>query len=91
MTTHGKASVKVPEGKLVKLKAEVGDRLKNVNITGDFFLQPPEALEELENALEGMESDIDEEKVLERLEKVDAQTIGFDRKHIVEALRKVVE
>jgi lipoate-protein ligase A len=56
---------KVPEGKLVRLRAQLdGDKLCSVTITGDFFLYPEERIAELEKALAG-----------KRLEKVTLQKI----------------
>ncbi|MFC7045413.1 hypothetical protein ACFQH6_08350 [Halobacteriaceae archaeon GCM10025711] len=46
------ASVKVPDGKLVSVRATVDDRFQDVQIRGDFFLEPPEALADLEAAVE---------------------------------------
>ena len=47
---HGE--YKVPGGKLVVADLEVRDgRLADVRISGDFFLEPPEALEAINNGL----------------------------------------
>ncbi len=86
----GEASVKVPEGKLVKLEVDYGDKVEDISITGDFFLEPPEALEEFERALEGLKTDFSRDEVVEELEAVDARTIGFSRKDIAEALKEAV-
>ncbi len=91
MAKHGKASVKVPGGKLVRVDVDFSDRLEEINITGDFFLEPPEALEEFEEALIGLDTNFSESDIIERLEKIDAQTIGFEKRHIAEALTKVIE
>ncbi len=85
----GKASVKVPGGKLVQVEAEYSDVFQDVSITGDFFLEPPEALEDIETAVEGTEVGAEAELV-ERLESLDVKMIGFEPSHIVEALREVV-
>ncbi len=56
----GKAQTKVEGGKLVKvqLRSE-GDKIKEVRITGDFFLHPEELIDELEKTLEGLMIDED--------------------------------
>lgn len=56
---HGE--YKVPGGKLVvvDLRVEQG-RLKDVQLSGDFFLEPPEALDAMNAALEGMSAQADE-------------------------------
>lgn len=52
---HGE--YKVHGGKLVVADLEVRDgRLSDVRISGDFFLEPPEALDDLRAALEGMDA-----------------------------------
>jgi lipoate-protein ligase A len=49
---HGE--FKVPRGKLVVADLEVdGDRLRDVRITGDFFIYPEEALGAITESLEG--------------------------------------
>ena len=46
---------KVPGGKLVAVELEVADgRLANVHLSGDFFLEPDEALGVLSRALDGL-------------------------------------
>ena len=82
----GEASVKIPEGKMVKVKTEDG----KVNITGDFFLQPPEALPVIEEKL----SELDQ-KTREAAEKaiktVDAELIGFSPQHIAQAYMEALK
>lgn len=74
----GTGSVKVPDGKLVRVHATYDDRIESVRITGDFFLEPPEALADLEAALEGHPVDASEGDLQEAVEGVNAELIGFD-------------
>ncbi len=85
-----KASVKVPDGKLVQVEADFDDVFNQISITGDFFIQPPEALEDIEEAITGVPTDFSEEEVIDAIEDVDAELIGFSPEHVVEALEKVV-
>lgn len=85
-----KASVKVPEGKMVQVEAEFDDVFSDVSITGDFFVEPPEALENIEEAILGMETTVSEQKIIEAIEEVEAELIGFSPEHIVEALKEAV-
>ena len=49
---------KVPGGKLVVVDLEVvDDRLADVHVSGDFFLEPDSALEDIDAALTGMPAD----------------------------------
>lgn len=86
-----KASVKVPGGKLVRVKAEFDDVLTDISITGDFFIEPPQAHEKIGQALEGIPVDFSEQEVVETLEDVDAELIGFSPEHIAKALKQVVQ
>lgn len=85
-----KASVKVPDGKLVQVEAEFGEVLSDVSITGDFFVEPPQALEDIEKAIIGLPADFEKRQVIEAIEQVEAELIGFSPEDIVEALRQVV-
>ncbi len=84
-------SVKVPDGKLVQVTVTADDRIEAVQITGDFFLQPPEALEDLEATIEGRPADVDADTLTAAIEDVDADLIGFEAADLagitVEALR----
>lgn len=86
-----KASVKVEDGKLVQVEADFEDTLETISITGDFFVEPPEALEDIENAVMGFSEDFSEADVVEAIEDVEAELIGFSPEDVVEALKKVVE
>ena len=60
MTRHGE--FKTPGGKLIAVEFDVEDgALRNVVVTGDFFLYPEEALDSLAGALEGMPASMSEE------------------------------
>lgn len=87
--TQQKASHKVPDGKMVKIKFrdEDGD-VYDVEIRGDFFIEPPEKLQELEDRIEGLDVKASKEEICEKLEDVDADLIGFSPKDVAEAFRK---
>jgi hypothetical protein len=64
---HGE--YKVPGGKLVVADVTVSSgRLANVRISGDFFLEPPEVLRDIDQALEGMPLDASEAMLAEAIE-----------------------
>ncbi len=55
---------KVPGGKLVAVDVEVADgRLSEVAVSGDFFLEPDSALDDINAALRGMPADSDAEQL----------------------------
>ena len=54
---HG--AFKTPGGKLVQVDFEIADeRLRNVEVSGDFFLYPEEALTKITAAVEGSPADM---------------------------------
>ena len=56
MVKVGKCTLKVPNGKMLKVSVEFeGKRIEKVVIKGDFFIHPEESLDNLEMALKGME------------------------------------
>ncbi|QMW65257.1 lipoate--protein ligase family protein [Mumia sp. ZJ1417] len=76
---HGE--YKVPGGKLVVIDLEiVSDHLKDVQLSGDFFLEPDEALERITGALEGMPADASVTSYAAAVEGslAGASMIGFD-------------
>lgn len=90
---HGE--YKVPGGKLVVVDYEVTDgRLRDVRLSGDFFLEPPEGLRALDQALEGADADSQPEALTSRLDHViegRMTLIGFDAAAIAAALRRALE
>lgn len=88
----GKSSVKVPNGKLVKAEVDVkDDTIRDVKIRGDFFIEPPEALEELEEVLEGLDSDASEDEIVAAINQLDGKMIGFSAEHVAEAIQEAVK
>lgn len=87
-----KASYKVPEGKMVQIEMEEEDGVvSSVSIRGDFFIEPPEKLKELEKAIEGMKLNSEAEEVEKVLGGIDAKLIGFSISDIGKAFRRAVE
>lgn len=77
---EGKASQKVPGGKLIRVSVEWEDStLSNVKITGDFFMHPEEAIVKIEEALSGFSLenlDALEEKIQEILDLHKVTLVG---------------
>ncbi len=74
----GKACVKVEGGKMVNVSTDP------VSVTGDFFIEPPEAREEIEKILEEL-GGRDPETMVENLRELEAEFIGFSPEDVVEA------
>lgn len=76
-------------GGLVRAEAILeGGTLSTVRITGDFFIYPPEALEDLERALEGKaaERHAIEEAAATVLDRDDVEAVGFGSSDVANAL-----
>jgi len=89
---HGE--YKTPGGKLVIVDFDVIDgRLRNVVISGDFFLYPEEELATLTNALEGVDADLDDESFAERIRMdlhPDTELLGTSPEAIAAAVRRAL-
>ena len=89
---HGE--YKTPGGKLVIVDFEVDDgRIRNMQINGDFFLEPAEVLELLNSALDGQFAGASEEQLAAAVQAAvpaDAQLIGFGPDGIAIAIRRAL-
>jgi lipoate-protein ligase A len=88
---HNSATVNVPDGKLLEVTVSYDERLTDVRLTGDFFLEPPESRAELEAAVEDHPVDVSRERLVAAIEAVDARLIGFDAEHLAEATLEALE
>ncbi|MFA5663265.1 biotin--protein ligase [Castellaniella sp.] len=61
---HGE--YKIPGGKLVVVDLQVrGGCLQQVSLSGDFFLEPPEVLDDINQALNGLSVDAGPDHIVE--------------------------
>ncbi|MFG2831253.1 biotin/lipoate A/B protein ligase family protein [Streptomyces sp. NPDC048434] len=91
-THHGE--YKVPGGKLVVVDLVVADGvLRGVRVAGDFFLEPDEALDAINGALEGAPADTDARGLAARIEAAlpaGATLLGFSGEAVGIAVRRAV-
>lgn len=89
---HGE--YKTPGGKLVMTDLNVRDgKLKDVKVSGDFFLEPPEALSGITGALENAPADLAEKALAERItEALDprVEMIGFSAEAVARAVKRAL-
>ncbi|CAP42832.1 lipoate--protein ligase A [Bordetella petrii] len=89
---HGE--YKVPGGKLVVVDLEVeAGRLARVRLSGDFFLEPPEALEAINQALCGLPADADEARLAEAVQAGlpgEAELFGFSPQAVAVTVRRAL-
>lgn len=88
---HGE--YKVPDGKLVVIDLEVeNDRICHVELSGDFFLLPEDAIWRLTAAIEGAPADSTEEELSQRVHGAaqDAELIGITPEGVAIAVRRAM-
>ncbi|MGP4018909.1 lipoate--protein ligase family protein [Saccharopolyspora sp. 5N708] len=89
---HGE--YKVPGGKLVVVDLDVVDgRLSDVRLSGDFFLEPDEALEAINAALTGAPVDAGAAELVGRILgglPVGARLVGFSAEAVAVAVRRAL-
>jgi Bacterial lipoate protein ligase C-terminus len=77
-------------GKLVTVNFDVQDgHLRNVQVSGDFFLYPEEALGDIRQALEGLPVSIGERAIAERVGTAvgaDVEMVGFSPEAVARAV-----
>ena len=89
---HGE--YKVPGGKLVVIDLDVvGGRLRNVELSGDFFLEPEEALARMTSAIEGLPADAADELVAAEVRSAaaGAELVGITPEGVAVAVRRALE
>lgn len=88
------AKQKVKEGKVVKVEIDCDELIRNVRITGDFFLHPEDILEEIEESIVGLEKNADEETITSNIQKViadrDVQMIGISPGSIARLIKEAL-
>jgi lipoate-protein ligase A len=88
---HGE--YKTPGGKLVVVDLEVyTGRLARVQVSGDFFLEPEEALDWINAALEGLPATSDEAEIAQAVRQMTAhaEMIGFSPEAIAVAVKRAL-
>lgn len=85
---------KVVGGKLVAVELSVeNDRLAGVSVSGDFFLEPDDALEDIDAALDGMPADASVEQLAHAIEGAldpAVRLIGFTPEAVGIAVRRAL-
>lgn len=90
---HGE--YKVPGGKLVVVDLdEIDGRIANFQLAGDFFLEPDEALDAINRAVEGLPASSPASKIAEALREAlpeDANLLGFTPESVGVAIRRALK
>lgn len=89
-----KGEYKVPGGKLVVVEADAVDgHLRNVRVSGDFFLEPDEALGSITGAIEGLPVSADAGEIARRVRDAlpsDVVMLGFHPEAVATAVRRAI-
>lgn len=82
-----KIDYKIPKGKLLRLQIEIdNDIIKEIKITGDFFIYPESAIIDIEKFLRGKNVKKIEKLLAVFLREENIEIIGFAPKDLQEAL-----
>jgi lipoate-protein ligase A len=83
---------KVPQGKMLRIEAEITDSIiNNIKITGDFFIHPEGAITEIEDFLIKKNVRNIEQELNTFLDKKNIRVIGFTPADLQEALLKNIK
>jgi lipoate-protein ligase A len=89
---HGE--YKTPGGKLVIADFDVRNgSLAGVEVSGDFFLEPPEALADITAALEDAPADLAEEEFADRISAAlgpEVEMVGFSAEAVARAVKRAI-
>lgn len=88
---HGE--YKVPGGKLVVVDLAVADgRISGVQVSGDFFLEPATALDDINAALDGLPTDTSPEALAAAVQSAmgDAEPYGITAEGVAEAVSRAL-
>lgn len=90
----GHGEYKIPGGKLVVVDLRVADgRLADVRLSGDFFLEPPETLDAINAALEGLPAQAEESQLVAAVQGAlgaDVQMFGLTPEGIAVVIRRAL-
>ena len=83
---------KVKGGKLLRIEYELeGNVIKDIKITGDFFIYPEEGILFIENCLKGCSLEDCKERLEEIIEKYKIKLVGFSVKDLCKCLKITID
>ena len=79
---------KAPQGKMLRIKADIKDPvIRDITITGDFFVHPEEDLLKMEEALKGIKIEEIKEVMDRFITENNTEIVGFTPEDLQEALK----
>lgn len=91
---RGTAELKVPDGKLVRADVYSDETIHNVELHGDFFVYPENAVHDVEEAVEGAPATSDVDALAERIRDAipaEVELVGFDPVHAAQAVKNAIQ
>ncbi len=92
---EGMSKLKVPGGKLVIIKIDYTDRIKSIQILGDFFVHPEESLNMMEKLLVGIRTDASRDEIAGKIraiaEQRNVEMIGVSPESIADAIKMAIK
>jgi lipoate-protein ligase A len=89
-----RARKKVKEGKVIKVEVEYDEVIKNIRITGDFFLHPEDILDKIEKSIIGLNKTVSEEAIVSNINRIiaaeDVQMIGISPESIAGLVKEAL-
>ena len=91
----GFASKKIVNGKFIKILVDYHDVIRRIEISGDFFIHPEEALKEIEEFLIGLDVNFEKEIIEYKLKNFvnirNIKLIGFNESDLVDVIKESVK
>jgi lipoate-protein ligase A len=92
---NGSATQKIPGGKLIRIDVQFSERIERIKITGDFFLDPEETLDRIEETLTGVPLPLDRpalsQRITDLLVEMHAELIGAAPEDIIATLAEAIQ
>lgn len=91
---QGQSELKVPGGKLLRADVQYEDKITDVELHGDFFIYPEDALDDIEAAFTGLPVAFNEDEavnsIINNLEDT-VELVGFEPKHVAQVVDRAVQ
>lgn len=88
------AEHKVPGGKLLRADVKFDETVEAVELHGDFFIYPEDAVEDIEAAFVGVAVEEDADELVNRIQdslRPGAELVGFDPRDVVHVVKDAVQ
>lgn len=90
---NGRAEHKVPGGKLLRADLAVDETVRDIELHGDFFIYPEDAITRIEEALRGTSRSADQDSITETVQRAaaNAELVGFAAEDVAQVVREAID